>query len=72
MSKKLWGLFQLSYFKRMPEAEALKRPCVCPVLSGCSPHSNAIRTNISCAGQLKFHCGPLIYFLIKYDNLNII
>ena len=43
-----------------------------------SPHDDLRRTNILCAHQfivqrkcvIKYHCGPLIYFLIQYNKLN--
>ena len=38
-----------------------------------SPHADVIRTIILCADQfivLIFHCGPLVYFIIQYYNLN--
>ena len=57
----------------MREAKALARSCIHAGSSETSPHTNVIRTIISCADQFIvsiFHCGPLFYFLIQYHNLN--
>ena len=56
----------------MREAKAQARSCVNAGPSEFSPHTDVIRTIISCADQfivLIFHCGPIFYFLIQYYNL---
>ena len=67
------GLLQLAYFV-YEEPKALARSCVHAGLSEPLLHADVIRTMIiSCTDifiVLISHCGPLVYFLIHYYNLN--
>ena len=55
----------------MREAKVLARPCVHAGSSEPSPHTDVIRTIISCVDQLIvliFHCGPFILFSYAVYN----
>ena len=66
---KLFGVFFKLHTLFMREAKALARSCVHAGSSEPSPHTDVIRTIISCVDQfivLIFHCGPFNLFLIQY------
>ena len=70
--KVVWSLLQLAYsvYARSESPDELMRTCR---LVGAFATRDVMRTIISCADQfivLIFHCGPLLYFIFQYYNLN--